>query len=90
MRYMILERYKAGDPLPVYRRLRDRGRSMPDGLTYHGSWVTEDLARCFQVVECDHRSLLDRWIADWRDIVDFEVIPVLSSAEAQAAVAPRL
>jgi hypothetical protein len=90
MLYMILETYKNGDPVPVYRRLRDRGRSMPRGLEYRGSWITEDLARCYQVMECEDRAMLDAWISAWQDLVDFEVISVLTSSQAQAAVAPRL
>ena len=90
MLYLVIENYKNGDPLPVYRRLRDRGRTMPAGVEYRGSWITEDLARCYQVMECAERAALDRWIAGWADLVDFEVIPVMTSAQAQAAVAPRL
>lgn len=63
---------------------------MPDGIEYRGSWVTADLRRCFQVMECADRGLLDEWIANWSDLTDFEVIPVLTSAQAQEAVAPRL
>lgn len=88
--YMIIERFRDGDPVPVYRRFRDSGRMAPEGLKYVGSWITEDLTTCYQVMECDDRRLLDAWIANWRDIVDFEVIPALTSAEASAAVAPRL
>ncbi|HEU4785828.1 MAG TPA: DUF3303 family protein [Gemmatimonadaceae bacterium] len=87
---MIIEKFRGGDPVPVYRRFRDRGRLAPDGLRYVASWVTEDLTRCYQVMECDDRRLLDEWIANWKDIVDFEVIPAMTSAEAAAAVAPRL
>jgi hypothetical protein len=90
MLYMIIETFRTGDPAPTYRRFRDRGRMMPDGLHYRGSWVTEDLRRCFQVMECDDRRLLDEWMNNWRDITDFEVISVLTSADAAAAVAPRL
>lgn len=90
MLFMILERFRDGDPAPVYRRFRDRGRLAPDGLRYISSWVTADLRLCYQVMECDERALLDRWIAQWSDIVDFEVIPVITSADAAAAVAPRL
>jgi uncharacterized protein DUF3303 len=90
MLYMVVETYRSGDPIPVYRRFRDQGRMMPAGLSYVGSWVTEDLSRCFQVVECENRSALDAWISSWRDLVDFEVIPVMTSAQAQAIVAPRL
>lgn len=90
MHYMIIERFRGGDPVPVYRRFRDKGRMAPDGLTYVGSWVTPDLTTCYQVMECDDRSLLDQWIANWKDIVDFDVIPALTSAEAAARVAPRL
>jgi hypothetical protein len=90
MHYMIIERFRDGDPLPVYRRFRDRGRMATDGLRYVGSWVTPDLTTCYQVMECDERRLLDAWLANWRDVVDFEVLPVLTSAEAAEAVAPRL
>jgi uncharacterized protein DUF3303 len=90
MQFVIIEKFRGGDPVPVYRRFRDRGRLAPDGLRYVASWVTEDLTRCYQVMECDDRALLDEWIANWKDIVDFEVMPAMTSAEAAAAVAPRL
>jgi hypothetical protein len=90
MLYMVVENFRGGDPLPVYRRLRDQGRLMPEGVRYVASWVTEDLRRCFQVVECDDDSLLAQWLARWEDLVEFEVLPVITSAAAAAAVAPRL
>lgn len=90
MQYVIIEKFRDGDPVPVYRRFRDRGRLAPDGLRYVASWVTGDLTRCYQVMECDDRGLLDEWIANWNDIVEFEVIPAMTSAEAAAAVGPRL
>jgi hypothetical protein len=74
----------------VYRRFRERGRLAPDGLRYVASWVTDDLGRCFQVMECDDPALLEAWMAEWRDIVDFEVIPVMTSAEALEMITPRL
>jgi uncharacterized protein DUF3303 len=90
MLYMIIENFRGGDPVPVYRRFRDRGRMMPDGIEYCGSWVAEDLRRCFQLMECDDRRLLDQWMANWSDVTDFEVVRVITSEEAAAAVAPRL
>ena len=63
---------------------------MPDGIEYRGSWVADDLRRCFQIMECQDRQLLDQWMANWADITEFEVIPVVTSAEAAATVAPRL
>lgn len=87
MRFLVIERFRGGDPRPVYARFAARGRLAPEGLTYVASWVTEDLARCFQVMECDDRALLDRWMEAWRDLVDFEVLPVLDSPAAAAAVA---
>ena len=89
MLYMIVEHFK-GDPVPVYRRFRDHGRLAPEGLRYVSSWVTQDLQRCFQVMECDEPRLLQEWIDRWKDLTDFEVIPVVTSAEAAAAIAPRL
>lgn len=84
--YMIIERYRNGDAGPVYRRFRERGRMAPEGVVYVSSWVTEDLATCYQVMEARERALLDQWMSNWSDIVDFEVIPVVTSAEAAARV----
>ena len=90
MLYMILERFKNGDPVPVYRRFRDQGRRLPEGLTYVASWVTVDMTTCYQLMECEDRELLEQWIAQGSDLVDFEVIPVITSAEAVRRIAPRL
>ena len=90
MLYMIVENFRDGDPVPVYRRFRDQGRLAPEGLCYVSGWVTDDLRRCFQVMECENPELLAQWTARWKDLIDFEIIPVMTSAEAVAAVAPRL
>ena len=90
MLFMIIEHYRGGDPLPVYRRFRDHGRLAPDGLTYVASWIDETMATCWQVMEAADRSLVDEWIARWDDLVDFEVIPVITSPEAAARVKPKL
>ena len=89
MLYMVIETFRGGDPVPVYRRFRDRGRLMPDGIAYRGSWITDDLRRCFQVMECEDRHLLDEWIANWNDLTAFEVIPVVTSDEAATRVFQR-
>lgn len=86
MLYMIVEKFKNGDPLPIYRRFRDHGRLAPEGVHYVGSWVDETLERCFQLMETDQRALLDEWMTHWRDVTDFEVYPVITSAEAAARV----
>jgi hypothetical protein len=88
--YMIIERFKDDDPVPVYRRFRERGRLAPEGLTYISSWVDTGLTHCYQVMETEDSALLHEWIASWSDIVDFEVHPVITSAEAAEAVASRL
>jgi hypothetical protein len=88
--YMVIERFKGGDAVPVYRRFRDRGRLAPEGLAYVSSWVDTNLERCYQLMETDNPLLLDDWITHWSDIVDFEVHPVISSAEAAERIAPRL
>ncbi len=86
MIFMIVEHFRNGDAKPVYDRFRRRGRLAPDGLRYVDSWVTPDLGRCYQVMECDDRALLDEWMSAWQDLVDFEVLPVITSAEAAARV----
>jgi hypothetical protein len=90
MLFMIVEHFKNGDAVPVYRRFREQGRMAPTRVEYVGSWVTSDLTCCYQVMESPDRELLDQWMARWADLVDFEVIPVITSAEAAAAVARRL
>jgi hypothetical protein len=87
---MIIERFKNRDPVPVYRKFRDKGRMAPEGLTYVSSWVTDDMDRCYQVMECDDRRILDEWMTRWSDVTDFEVIPVVTSAQAAERIAPRL
>ena len=76
--------------MPVYRRFRDRGRLAPAGVRYVSSWVDEKLERCFQLMEAESRQLLDEWLGNWDDLVEFEVYPVISSQEAAERVAPRL
>ena len=90
MLYMIIEHFRDGDARPVYRRFRDRGRLAPDGLQYVSSWVTTDLKHCYQVMECHDAQLLEVWMSQWRDIVDFECIPVITSPEAARTMAPHL
>ena len=90
MLYMVIERFRGGDPVPVYRRFQERGRLAPDGLQYVASWVTTDLERCYQVMECEGQDLLEAWMAQWRDLVEFEVIPVRTSAATAALLAPKL
>ena len=86
MLFMIIEHFRAG-AAPVYERFRMKGRLAPDGLTYVASWVTNDLTRCYQVMECDDRALLDSWMSAWADLVDFEVHSVITSADAAARAA---
>lgn len=88
--YMVIENFRNGDARPVYRRFRDRGRLAPAGLTYVSSWVTDTLDRCYQLMETEDRELLDQWIANWSDIVDFEVHAVMSSQEAAEKIGPQL
>ena len=88
MLFMVIEHFKNGDPNPIGARFQRSGRMLPEDLTYHASWI--DLAghRCFQVMEAPHRGPLDVWITRWEDLVDFEIIPVLTSADFWAT-APR-
>jgi hypothetical protein len=87
---MIVEHFKNNDAVAVYRRFRDNGRMAPDGLTYVSGWVDEKLERCYQLMEATDRRQLDEWMANWSDLVDFEIYPVLTSKEAAERIAPRL
>ena len=80
--YMVLERFRNADAVPVYRRFKERGRMAPAGLNYISSWITADLRTCYQVMETADRALLDAWMGRWSDLVEFEVHPVITSQEA--------
>ena len=88
--YMVIENFRNGDAVAVYRRFRERGRQAAAGLTYVASWVDHRFERCYQLMETDDPALLDQWMANWSDIIDFEVHPVMPSQEAVERIAPRL
>jgi len=88
--YMVVESFKNKDAVAVYRRFRDKGRLAPECVIYVSSWVDDKLERCYQLMESDDRRLLDEWIANWSDLVDFEVHAVITSKEAAEKIAPRL
>lgn len=90
MLYMIVEHYRDGNPVPIYQRVLDEGRKLPEGLHYVASWVTTDLGHCYQVMETDRPELFDEWFDTWADLVEFELRPVITSADARDVVAPRL
>jgi uncharacterized protein DUF2834/uncharacterized protein DUF3303 len=87
--YMVVEHFKGGDAAPVYERFRARGRLAPDGLAYVASWVDLERGCCFQLMETADPRLIDEWTAQWNDLVDFEVHPVVTSADAAARAARR-
>jgi Protein of unknown function (DUF3303) len=89
MLFMVIERFHDRDAGPVYRWLRERGRMLPDGLRYVGSWIETNFDRCFQLMECDDDRLFADWIAQWNDLMDFEVVPVATSAETQQNFFPQ-
>jgi hypothetical protein len=90
MLFVIVEQFRNGDAVPVYRRFRERGRMEPDGVRYISSWVTEDMRRCFQVMEAESREQLEQWMDRWKDLVEFDVVPVITSPQAVERIAPQL
>jgi len=81
MLYMVIERFK--DTPAIYRRLHEKGRMMPEGLEYVSSWIHVDLKTCWQLVRTEDESLFDRWTSNWKDLIDFEIVPVRASAEVR-------
>ena len=88
MLYMLIERFRNRDAAAVYQRARERGRMMPDGLAFVGSWVETNCDRCFQLMESPDLGLLEAWAVNWRDIVEFEFVPVVLGTEMAARFAP--
>ena len=78
---MVIERFKEGAAAEIYRRFREKGRMMPEGLEYISSWIDLDFKICWQLIETENFTLFDRWIDNWRDLMDFEIVPVRTSAE---------
>jgi hypothetical protein len=90
MLFMVIERFKNRDAAAVYRRFEERGRMMPDGLTYVGSWIEASFDRCFQLMECDDARLFQQWIAQWQDLMEFEIVPVVTSKDAKETMSALL
>ncbi|WP_282604586.1 DUF3303 domain-containing protein [Pelagibius sp. Alg239-R121] len=86
MQFMVIETFRNQDAKAVYHRFAQKGRLMPDGLTFVDSWVTADLSRCFQVMECDDVTLLQSWVAEWSDLVEFEIVPITAGKDTGAAL----
>jgi hypothetical protein len=90
MLFMVIERYGPGKAVEVFRRFRDRGRMVPGGVRYASSWVDLDFRRCFQVMEAESEEALRAWTSHWEDLVEFEIVPVRTSARAASVIAPQL
>ena len=90
MLFMVIEHFRAGRAPDVYRRFRARGRMAPDGVRYVSSWVDLRFERCFQVMEAEDEALVRQWAANWDDLVEFEIVPVRTSADAAAAIEDQL
>lgn len=84
MQFMVIERFVNPDPRPIYARLAEKGRMMPEGLLYINSWISEDFSTCWQVMEADDPAKFDEWTRNWEDLVEFEIVPVMTSAEAKS------
>jgi hypothetical protein len=90
MLFMVVERYKNRDAIAVYRRARDQGRMLPEGLKYVGSWIEANFDRCFQLMECDDARKFQEWVIQWQGLVEFEIIPVVPSQDVSEMIAPYL
>jgi len=90
MLFMVIEKFKNKDALAVYRRFREQGRMMPEGLKYVGSWIEANFDRCFQLMECDDPRMFQEWVIRWHDLIDFEIVPVVSSKDTMETISPAL
>jgi hypothetical protein len=89
MLYMVVERFKEGAAPKIYQRFREKGRMMPEGLEYISSWIDHDFKICYQLMQTETVALFDRWIENWSDLMEFEIVPVRTSAEAREIIARR-
>ena len=88
MLFMVIERFEGNDMVPIYQRLEEQGRQLPEGLAYVDSWIEANFSRCFQLMECADARLLQEWVLGWRGTgATFEIVPVVPSRETRAVVA---
>ncbi len=85
MLFMVIERFKDAEPKAIGERFKERGTMLPGGVVYHASWIDAASSRCFQIMEAIDRESLNPWIAQWTDLVDFEVIAIARSADYRTA-----
>ena len=92
MLFLIIEHFHDKNPKPLYKRFQEKGRMMPEGLKYVGSWIESNFDRCFQLMECDDLRLLQEWVlANNRELgMTFEIVPVVPSKETREVIAPYL
>jgi len=90
MLFMVIETFRNQDAKAVYRRLRDKGRALPDGLLFINSHVSADLGRCFQLMQANDATVLQRWVAEWSDLAQFEIVPVVAGSDTAAALTATL
>ena len=81
MLFMVIERFTPENLKRVGERFRKSGRMMPEDVVYHASWLEPDGSRCFQVMEAPSRERLQVWVDRWRDLMEVEILPVLTSAD---------
>ena len=89
MQFMVIETFRNQDAKAIYRRFREKGRMMPEGLQFVSSHVAADLSRCFQLMECDDVTLLQRWVAEWADLMAFEIVPVVPGKDTAVSLEGR-
>jgi len=90
MLYMVIEHFKEDAAPEIYRRFREKGRMMPEGLEYASSWIDLDFKVCYQLMETEEIVLFDGWIENWSDLMEFEIVPVRTSAEAVEVMNAKL
>jgi hypothetical protein len=90
MLFMVIEDFRNRDRKAIYRRFRDNGRMAPDGLQFVNSWMSADMSRCFQLMETDDVTLFQKWVAEWCDIGEFEIVPVVTGKETAEALREQL
>ena len=79
MLFMVIERFK--NTKLIGERFREKGRMMPEGVVYHASWIEQDGDRCWQLMEAESEEPLRVWASRWADLMEFEFVPVLTSAD---------
>lgn len=70
----------------VRPRFKETGAPPPPGVDMLGRWHNAAGNGGFFLVETDDPVALARWLQEWTDVIDFEVVPVVTDEQVSEVI----